>query len=99
MFADRDRAKCEILLDKYYRGRKFHDSLYVDLIRKHLIPGQRVLDAGCGRYLKFCKQLSNVATVVGIDLETQLETDNRVPPFGVRGDLNRLPFPAEHFDM
>ena len=99
MFTDRDRAKCETLSEKYYRGRKFHDSLYVDLIRKHLTPGQRVLDAGCGRYLKFCKQLSSVATVVGIDLESQLETDNRFPPFGIRGDLSRLPFPADYFDM
>ena len=99
MFTARDREKCEQIYDKYYRGRKFHDSLYHDLIRKYLKPGQRVLDAGCGRYLRFCKDLSDTASVVGIDLDTVLETDNGAAPFGVRGDVGRLPFPSSHFDM
>ncbi len=99
MFTEKDRIKCDQIFDKYYSGRKFHDSLYMDLIKKHLIPGQRVLDAGCGRYLKFSKELSSIATVVGIDLETTLETENRLSPFGVRGDVSRLPFPACHFDV
>jgi ubiquinone/menaquinone biosynthesis C-methylase UbiE len=99
MFTAKDRAKCEEVFQKYYSGRKFHDSLYTDLIKKHLIPGQRVLDAGCGRSLKYCKELSGIATMVGLDMETSLATENRFPPFGVRGDLSRLPFPAEHFDM
>jgi len=99
MFSERDREKCNRLLDKYYEGREFHDTLYTKLIRKHLRPRQHVLDAGCGRYLKFSKELSSTARVVGIDLETTLETDNRSRPFGVRGDLARLPFPAESFDM
>src|SRR6185437_3987165 len=60
---------------------------------------QRVLDAGCGRYLRFCKDLSSQANVVGIDLETVLETRNDAAPFGVRGDVGRLPFPSGYFDM
>lgn len=99
MFTENDREKCDRLLDKYYSGRKFHDSLYRDLIRKNLVSGQRILDAGCGRYLRFCRELSDTAHVTGIDLETVLETDNRSQPFGVRGDLAHLPFPAGHFDM
>jgi ubiquinone/menaquinone biosynthesis C-methylase UbiE len=99
MFTARDREKCEQIYDRYYRGRKFHDSLYRDLIRKHLLPGQRVLDAGCGRYLRFCKELSDTASVVGIDLDSVLETDNHAAPFAVRGDVSRLPFPSGHFDM
>jgi ubiquinone/menaquinone biosynthesis C-methylase UbiE len=99
MFTEKDRRKCEEIYQKYYSGRKFHDTLYGELIRKHLVPGQKVLDAGCGRYLRFCKDLSGIAEVVGIDLETTLETDNRRPPFGVRGDVSRLPFPDGHFDM
>jgi SAM-dependent methyltransferase len=99
MFTSKDRARCEALFRKYYGGRKFHDTLYGELIRTYLAPGQRVLDAGCGRYLKFCRELSGVALMVGIDLETTLETDNRSAPFGVRGDLGRLPFPSGHFDM
>jgi SAM-dependent methyltransferase len=99
MFRAKDRRKCAELFQKYYSGRKFHDDLYRDLIRKYLRPGQRLLDAGCGRYLKFSKELSGTAQVVGIDLEPALETDNQSAPFGVRGDLGRLPFVSEHFDM
>jgi ubiquinone/menaquinone biosynthesis C-methylase UbiE len=99
MFTAKDREKCGELFDKYYEGRKFHDTLYGELIRKHLVPGQKVLDAGCGRYLRFCKDLSGIAHMVGIDLETTLETDNQRAPFGVRGDVTRLPFPDASFDM
>jgi len=100
MFRAKDREKCEELCHKYYSGRKFHDSVYRDTIRKYLQPGQRVLDAGCGRYMKFCKDLSGAAHhVVGIDLESTLETDNQRAPFGVRGDLSSLPFCPSSFDM
>lgn len=99
MFTQKDRDKCEDLYRKYYGGRKFHDSLYTDLIRKYLVPGQKVLDAGCGRYMRFCKEFSPIADVVGIDLETTLETDNRKAPFGVRGDIGSLPFRSGYFDL
>jgi ubiquinone/menaquinone biosynthesis C-methylase UbiE len=99
MFRARDREKCEALFQKYYRGRKFHDSLYLDLIHKHARPGQRVLDAGCGRYLTFCREFPEAGTVVGIDLDDALQTRNAKSPFGVRGDIGRLPFPSGHFDL
>ncbi|MCC6536721.1 MAG: class I SAM-dependent methyltransferase [Bryobacterales bacterium] len=100
MFSKRDRERCEQLYDKYYRGRKFHDSLYREKIGAHLKQGAWVLDAGCGRYMTFCKELTGVAgRVVGIDLETTLETDNQSAPFGIRGDLDRLPFPDASFDL
>jgi SAM-dependent methyltransferase len=99
MFRTRDRQKCRELLDKYYGGRKFNDARYIELIRKHIHPGQRLLDAGCGRYLNFCREFSRAAHVVGIDLESSLECDNHTEPFGVRGDLNHLPFPSSYFDI
>lgn len=99
MFKPKDRQKCLALFQKYYSGHKFHDELFRELIQKYLRPGQRLLDAGCGRYLKFCKELSGTARVVGIDLGSTLETDNQSAPFGVRGDLSRLPFASEQFDM
>jgi SAM-dependent methyltransferase len=99
MFTEKDREKCEQIYDRYYKGRKFHDSLYRDLIRKHLTPGARVLDAGCGRYLRFSKELSDRATVVGVDLDSVLETNNASAPFGVRGDLGHLPFRSGYFDL
>jgi SAM-dependent methyltransferase len=99
MFTERDRRKCEALYDKYYAGRRFHDSLYRDLIRRHLKPGMRLLDAGCGRYLRFCREFANEADVVGIDLETTFDTHNQRPPFAVRGDIGALPFRSRFFDM
>lgn len=99
MFSQRDRDKCAQLYVKYYGNRKFHDALYRDLIARHLRPRQRLLDAGCGRYLRFCREFSQQAHVVGIDLEETLETDNRQQPYGVRGDLGHLPFEDRSFDM
>jgi SAM-dependent methyltransferase len=40
-----------------------------------------------------------VATAVGIDLESTLQTNNRNVPFGIRGDVGQLPFPSGHFDL
>ena len=99
MFGTRDRQKCLQLFEKYYAGRKFYDERYRELIHQYLVPGQPLLDAGCGCYMKSCKDLSSVARVVGIDLETALESDNQSAPFGVCGDLDRLPFPSDYFDM
>ena len=99
MFRPQDRRKCQQLFERYYGKRKFHDALYLDVIRKHLQPGTRVLDAGCGRYLRFCRALSDSATLYGIDLDTVFETDNAGAPFAVRGNLNQIPFPTETFDM
>jgi SAM-dependent methyltransferase len=99
MFTGRDFRKCQELYDKYYSGRKFHDSLYGDLIRRHLQPGTRLLDAGCGRYLRFCREFASVAQVVGVDLEPTFETDNHGAPYAVRGDIGALPFPSGQFDM
>ena len=98
MFREKDRRKCEELCEKYYSGRKWSRTLYAELIRKHAKAGGRLLDAGCGRYLEFSRELSDVVEVVGIDLEKELDTRNRRSPFAVRGDLDRLPFPDAHFD-
>ena len=99
MFSTRDREKCKQLYQKYYCDRNFHDSLYREQIQKYLRSGERLLDAGCGRYMTFCKDLSEAGEVVGIDLESTLDTDNQKHPFGIRGDLGKLPFPSEHFDV
>ncbi len=99
MFTVQDRRKCELLFERYYAGRKFFDIRYRDLIRKYIRPGQRLLDAGCGRYTKFCRELSDTVRLVGIDLDSVLETDNRQEPFWIRGDLGHLPLPSNCFDI
>ncbi len=99
MFSARARAKCLRLYDKYYAGRKFHDALYRDVIRRYLGRRPRLLDAGCGRYLKFCREFAAEADVFGVDLEHTFDTDNQRPPFAIRGDISALPFPPASFDM
>jgi ubiquinone/menaquinone biosynthesis C-methylase UbiE len=99
MFRTEDREKCQKLFERYYAGRKFHDTIYREEIAKNLSSGVRLLDAGCGRYLKFSKEFANIAQVVGIDLERALETNNANSPYGVRGNLDHLPFSSESFDL
>jgi ubiquinone/menaquinone biosynthesis C-methylase UbiE len=99
MFRPKDREKSGRLFAKYYSGRKFHDTLYRELIAQYFRPGHRLLDAGCGRAMKFCREFSDAALVVGVDLEDGLETRNAHSPFGVKGDLSRLPFPPDSFDL
>lgn len=99
MFRAEDRKKCQQLFERYYAGRKFHDAIYREEITRNVSPGIRLLDAGCGRYLKFSKEFADIAQVVGIDLEATLQTHNARSPYGVRGNLERLPFPAETFDL
>jgi ubiquinone/menaquinone biosynthesis C-methylase UbiE len=99
MFGSKEREKCQRLFERYYAGRKFSDTIYREEIRRNLVSGGRLLDAGCGRYLKFSKELAAIAQVVGIDLESTLETHNSDSPFGVRGNLDDLPFPNDYFDV
>jgi ubiquinone/menaquinone biosynthesis C-methylase UbiE len=99
MFTERDRRKCQDLYARYYAGRKFHDAVYRDLIHRYLEPGARVLDAGCGRYLRFSREFATMARVVGVDLESTFETHNQRAPFAIRGDIGALPFHSGYFDM
>lgn len=99
MFTDKDRKKCEQLFDKYYAGRKFSRGLYSERIRKYVSAGDRLLDAGCGRYLEFSRELPDDVQVIGIDLEATLETRNGRSPYGIRGNLDSLPFPSGSFDL
>ena len=99
MFTERDRRKCEALYDKYYGGRVFHDSIYRDVIASYLKPGDTLLDAGCGRYLRFCREFAPLARVIGVDLERVFDTRNSQPPFAVTGDLSALPFDVGYFDI
>jgi SAM-dependent methyltransferase len=99
MFTQRDRQKCQALFEKHYAGRVFFDERYRGLVQKYLFPGARLLDAGCGRALQFCRHFQAGHQVIGIDLDPVLETRNACTPFGVRGDLTNLPFPSEYFDL
>jgi SAM-dependent methyltransferase len=99
MFRDKDREKCERLFDRYYAGRKFSRTQYRDTIYKYVASGDRLLDAGCGRYLEFSRELAGNVQVTGIDLEETLDTHNQGSPFAVRGNLEKLPFPSNYFNL
>jgi ubiquinone/menaquinone biosynthesis C-methylase UbiE len=99
MFRNSDRKKCQQLFDQHYAGRKFSRGQYKDLIRQHVSPGTRLLDAGCGHYLEFSRELADTVEVVGVDLEEQLDTRNRRSPYAIRADLEHLPFPSNYFDV
>jgi ubiquinone/menaquinone biosynthesis C-methylase UbiE len=99
MFKETNRKKCEELFDKYYAGKRFSRGQYEDLIRQHVFAGARLLDAGCGRYLEITRELPRDVQAVGIDLEDVLETDNAGFPYGVRGNLEALPFQSDYFDL
>jgi ubiquinone/menaquinone biosynthesis C-methylase UbiE len=99
MFRDSDRKKCQQLFDKQYAGRKFSRGQYQEPIRQHVSPGTGLLDAACGRYLEFSRDLSDTVQVVGIDLEEQLDTRNGRSPYAIRGDLEHLLFPSNYFDV
>jgi len=99
MFREKDRKKCEELCEKYYAGRKFSRTLYRDLVLKYVSPGDRVMDAGCGHYLEFSKELPSDVHFLGVDLEEHLDTRNQLSPYGIRGDLERLPFSSNYFDV
>jgi SAM-dependent methyltransferase len=99
MFREKDRQKCEQLCEKYYAGRKFSRTLYRDLVLKYVSPGDRIMDAGCGRHLEFYKELPNDVQFVGVDLEKSLNTRNEFSPYAICGDLECLPFPSDYFDL
>lgn len=68
---------------------------------RHLEPGSRVLEGGCGRAAKV-KALADVGfSAVGIDFAAESVERARAvfPALDIRrGDVRSLPFPASHFD-
>jgi SAM-dependent methyltransferase len=98
MFREHDRRKCEQLCQKYYAGRKFIRAVYRETVHANVSPGERLLDAGCGRYLEFSQDLSSTVQVVGLDIET-IDVRNHQFPYAVQGHLEHMPFPSNYFDV
>jgi SAM-dependent methyltransferase len=68
-----------------------------------LVPGDRLLDMGCGRgfFLKFTRELYPAVDVVGVELDRPLLPVARANVPGVRvvnGNVYRLPFADAAFD-
>jgi SAM-dependent methyltransferase len=76
------------------------ERVFEEKLRRIIAPGDRVLDAGCGTGkffgMDFAKEIG--CQLVGVDLRQDLSA-NSVIDFGIRAELDRLPFPGGSFDV
>jgi ubiquinone/menaquinone biosynthesis C-methylase UbiE len=76
------------------------ESVFEEKLRQIVAPGDRVLDAGCGTGkffgMEFAREIG--CQLVGIDLRKDLSVNSEID-FGVRAELNRLPFSDSSFDV
>jgi len=73
---------------------------FEEKLRQIVVPGDRILDAGCGTGkffgMDFAREIG--CPLVGIDLRQDLSTNPEID-FGVRAELNDLPFADGSFDV
>ncbi|HXN71253.1 MAG TPA: class I SAM-dependent methyltransferase [Candidatus Acidoferrales bacterium] len=76
------------------------ENVFERKLREIVAPGHRVLDAGCGTGKFFSMDFARQAgcQLVGIDLRQGLSANSEID-FGVRAELNRLPFSDGSFDV
>ena len=76
------------------------ERVFEEKLRQIIAPGDRVLDAGCGTGkffgMDFAREIG--CQLVGIDLRQDLSANSEID-FGVRAELNRLPFSDGSFDV
>jgi ubiquinone/menaquinone biosynthesis C-methylase UbiE len=76
------------------------ERVFEEKLRQIIAPGDRVLDAGCGTGKFFSMVFARQAgcQLVGTDLRQDLSANSEID-FGVRAELNRLPFSDGSFDV
>jgi len=76
------------------------ERVFEEKLRQIIAPGDRVLDAGCGTGkffgMDFARKIG--CQLVGVDLRQDLGANSEID-FGVRAELNRLPFSDGSFDV
>ena len=96
----RARKRCWEIYGRYYQDGKYksHDARYREAIMKYLNPDACILDAGCGSEMWFTREFCPKAHMaVGLDIEQpNIVTPG---PYGLRSDLNSLPFKDRSFDI
>jgi ubiquinone/menaquinone biosynthesis C-methylase UbiE len=85
---------------------RFSQATYEDALRRHVTPGTRWIDIGCGRALlpswraKEEEQLvSQCKVLVGMDYDLPSLKLHPSLRWKVRGDVGTLPFRSESFDL
>jgi SAM-dependent methyltransferase len=70
------------------------------LLAQALVPGTRVLDAGCGRRSRLAGYRDRIGELVGVDIDGSACAANRALDAVVVADLcGQLPFPSGSFDV
>jgi len=80
-------------------GYKHSGSIYEGLVKRHLTPKARVLDAGCGRGGVIELYAEKVGQAVGLDTDLTSLREHRCLKQLVVGSLATMPFPADLFDV
>lgn len=80
-------------------GYKHSGSIYEGLVKRHLVPQARVLDAGCGRGGVIELYAERVRQAVGLDADLTSLREHRCLNQLVVGSLATMPFPGGFFDL
>ena len=79
-------------------GYKHSGSIYEGLVKLHLTPKARVLDAGCGRGGVIELYAEKVGQAVGLDTDLTSLREHRCLEQLLVGSLTTMPFPGDLFD-
>jgi len=80
-------------------GYNHSGSIYEGLVKRHLTPRARVLDAGCGRGGVIELYAEKVRQAVGLDTDLTSLREHRCLKQLVVGSLATMPFPGDLFDV
>ena len=87
--------------ERYLKSKNETTLIFAKELEKHLKPGAKVLDAGCGPGIPIAKYLSEKFEVYGIDIsEKQIELAKKLVPNAKfrKADMNASGFERETFD-
>jgi len=86
---------------EYERARMGGNTAELELLSRHLKPGAKVLDIGCGSGIPITKVLAKNYQVTGVDIsQEQIRRAKENVPGGrfIHADIMAMDFPDESFD-